>query len=78
MTIYSILFRGNCEEAYNKAEFEKMIFGPFCKKAIEEQGYATCLKQNAKSRRWGSIINDPDGGLEILWEALEREKDGAY
>lgn len=78
MTVYSIMYQTQCEEAYSKKEFLRKIREPFCQNALKEQGHVTILKENEKSRRFGDIVSHPDGGLEILWYELEKMYDGAY
>jgi hypothetical protein len=78
MVVYSILYEGDCVEAYSMKEFMQKIKESFCQNALKEQGHVTVLKENEKSRRWGTIV--PHRGLkyQIIWDELEKMYMGAY
>lgn len=82
MTIYSIMYNGDCEEAYTIGAFRKLLKGALAQASILEHGYVITLKENENSRRHGWVTQKrkdyPIYGFNINWEGLEKMYDGAY
>lgn len=79
MTIYFLSINNVGKEFYSVKQFrnefkkDKHLF-----EFLEMEGFLFCYKTNDKSRRFGKVYPLQDGDVNVVWDDLEKQKDGAY
>jgi hypothetical protein len=79
MAVYFLSINSGGKEFYSIKSFrdefkkDKHLF-----EFLETEGYLLCYKDNDKSRRLGKVYPLRDFNVNIVWDALEKQIDGAY
>ena len=79
MTVYFLSINNGWQEFYSIKSFrnefkkDKHLF-----EFLEMEGFMFCYKTNDKSRRFGKVYPLPHFNVNIVWDGLEKQNDGAY
>jgi len=79
MSVYFLSINNVGEEFYSIKEFrnafkkDKHLF-----EFLELEGCLFCYKTNDKSRRFGKVYPLKDANVNIVWDGLEKQNNGAY